>query len=47
MKFFKKKPQTEKEIFKCPAEGCDFVADDKISLEKHIAWAHPKLKTAP
>ncbi len=44
MKFFNKKAPTEKESFKCPAKGCDFVAMDKISLDKHMEWKHPELK---
>lgn len=36
MGLFKKKPPVEVVDLKCPVEGCDFVADCKSSLDRHI-----------
>ena len=43
--FKKKSPQPVVDL-KCPAEGCDFVADDKYALARHIGWRHPELSGA-
>ena len=44
MGLFNKKKPVQTIDLKCPVEGCQFVADDKGGLEKHIAWKHPDRK---
>ena len=43
MQFFKKKPPPVIPDLNCPAQECEFKADDRIALERHIEWRHPEL----
>ena len=40
MQFFKKKPPPVIPDLNCPAQECEFTADDRFSLERHIEWKH-------
>ena len=45
--FTKKKPPSVVRDLKCPASGCEFIADDTFDLDRHLEWKHPELRKKP